>query len=318
MKKHFTIKKFLLFGEKIDCTLDLNNYQDIGNDANSLCYKYLDSIKTPKEKQLKKNNICLSIVIIFVIMTCIFSKVTTITEKGLSLKSLEDINFNNDSYKIISTIITVSSIFFSFMLESRKNFKAKADEEISLKKLYFSEFNDLIRHLEANLRVVVQIRMEMEENVKLEKPMEIHFENLKWPEDSILFQEKIATIIDHSNIENFSRLRLNIRNMNNSAVWLKEYCKNKDYTKENMIKMLDWEIWRIIKYYTIFSYMSENRFNYPNQKQVLLYYSRNKVNNKLNKLFENHSKVKKVKEIINEHIKLFLNDKMREKNIIFY
>ena len=279
-----------------------------------------DNAYTPRQKQLKKNSIHLVIgVILIIFISLLFASYYYV---DFDCNSIKWKSISADSYKkiieIIGIFITITATFVSFMLEKRMHIEIKAEEETSLKKLYYSEFNDLIRHLNANLKVVIEIRMRMDnENYNAVPPMNIHFENLKWPENSTLFMEEVTAIIDKSKVDDFSRLRLNIRNMNNSAEWLRNYCSSDSYSSDKMKEMIDWEIWRMMAYYVNFLYMNDHNFNFPTHKQLDNYISYPEIKEKLYSLFMNIDDRDKIESFVAKYIGLYYKDRRVSRNVIF-
>ena len=277
--------------------------------------------RTPKERQLQKNKIHFRIglaLIIIALFLFLSPYLFTIKIDGyrIDIDVIEKVAYGK-VIEIVSIFITIIATFSSVMLELRKHLEIKADEETSLRKLYFAEFNDLIRHLEANLMVTIEMKIRMENDANAVIPMSIHFENLKWPDKSILFMEKVAVIIDKSKVDDFSRLRLNLRNMNNSAEWLKNYCNTNFYTKEKMKEIIDWEIWRMMAYYVNFIYIRDHNFNFATPEQLDMYLSYPETKERLYNLFlsvrDRNNKIK----MAAKYIEMYYKDRRIRRNVIF-
>ena len=279
--------------------------------------------RTTTDRQLQKNKINCRIVISCIILVFIMSILQyyiDIEWNGCRLNfKLKQINGDENINVVekLGVFVTIISTFYSVMLELRKRLEIKVDEETSLRKLYFAEFNDLIRHLKANLLVIIEIRLRMRSDKSVVIPMNIHFENLKWPDKSILFMEKVATIIDKSKVDDFSRLRLNIRNMNNSAEWLKNYCNSSFYKKEKMEEMIDWEIWRMMAYYVNFLYMRDNNFNFPTLEQLDMYLSYPETKEILYNLFLSVDDRNDKMNMVAKFIEMYYNDRRERRNVVF-
>lgn len=162
---------------------------------------------------------------------------------------------------IYAVLVAIISLLVTELLKLHQ----LANNEVSFRKLYYSEFLDLVRHLEANLKVMIQIRKELKEGKT--KPQNIHFKNLKWPPESSLFSDDIINIIEKERVDDFSRLKLNIRNINNSAEWLNELAQNNNLKLEH----LEWEITRNMAYFVNFRYMVTHEFSFPSQKELDIY-----------------------------------------------
>lgn len=292
-----------------------------------------DDTKTPMQKLLEKYNkgikrcitIVVSLLLAYGLFYLIFWACGKILVNGETFQKIASfmicfliklwesnfiMNFLGIAIPVFTTLITV-------IFQIRNHLEIKADEEYSLKKLYFSEFEDLIRHLKANLKVAIEIRLRLGKKKNKKTPMEIHFENFKWPESSFLFSEKIATLIDKSKVDDFTRLRLNLRNMNNSAQWLKTYCKPKDYSSEKIKEMLDWEIWRMMAYYINFSYMQEHNFNFADWQQLGNYIATPSVKQALCELFMNIDNPDKRSQLVVYYLNMYNNDREEKRIVIF-
>lgn len=298
-----------------------------------------DDTKTPMQKLLEKYNKgikyckkCIIIVIslllaygllylifwacgFFFVNIEIFRKIASSMICFLSIFS--ELWKNNFIMNFLSISLPVFTTFITVIFQIRNHLEIKADEEYSLKKLYFSEFEDLIRHLKANLKVAIEIRLRLGKKKNKKTPMEIHFENFKWPESSFLFSEKIATLIDKSKVDDFTRLRLNLRNMNNSAQWLKAYCISKDYSSEKIKEMLDWEIWRMMSYYLNFSYMKKHNFNFADWQQLGNYISTPSVKQTLCELFMSIDNPDKRSQLVVYYLNMYNNDREEKRIVIF-
>jgi hypothetical protein len=165
-----------------------------------------------------------------------------------------------------------------------------ADEEASVK-LYYSEFQDFIRHLEANLKVMIQVRKEIASGrYHVEN---IHFDNLRWPASSSLFSDEMAKLIDRNRVDDFARLKVNIRNINNSASWLQQIAHNEQELQE----ALEWEITRHFGYLVNMYYLEKNEFCFPSPDEIDRYIHDNSIKNKLTSLFMDYEPADRKKEV---------------------
>ena len=150
----------------------------------------------------------------------------------------------------------VLGAIFAFLLGEKGKVKLLVEQEASTLKLYCSEIKDLIRNLEASLKIMLRIR---EELMAGKKTVEwVHFGNMVLPETSILFSDDIPKYIPRSHVDDFARLKINLRNINNSAVWL----RRKALRGEDMLEALEWEITRYHGYIVRFNYMCDNHFEF--------------------------------------------------------
>ena len=240
-------------------------------------------VRTPNEKRLKYLKIwkwvfCILFIILFV---------------AVIVYSIKD---NEKTYElfppqIIASVLSLLMACFTFLLNSNEKVKAIVSEEKSLINLYRSEFHDLKRHIEANLKVLIQIKMKTEDmsEKKGGKAEPIHFDNLSWPEKSILFSDDVAKIMNGDDgtgnfSDVFSRLRVNIRNINNSAAWLSRERPCGKKLREDV----EWEITRHFGFLLNLDYLEKNNFQWAELKNLEPFYNGNEAFDK-NK-WENYEK----------------------------
>ena len=271
--------------------------------------------KSPREKQLRRNRLSISISIFTYMLVITFIPWIIYLLRQL-WASNPHIYFNLGAISIeaISIFAATAITFIVFLCQKRTDIKLKIDEEDNVKKLYFSEFHDLIRHLEANLKVAIQIRETLEETHL--RPSEVHFENLKWPEASCLFSDKIAMIIDKSKVDDFTRLRLNLRNLNNSAEYMRSYCTSDNFNANTMTELLDWEISRMIGYYVNYLYLQEHQFSFASPKEIDEYLTYPSVKEKLVSLFMSAKTSPELK--VSKYLKNYYADRREKRNVVFH
>ena len=89
----------------------------------------------------------------------------------------------------VTNLLAVITTIIVFLLGRYFFLRAGASEEKSAKKLYFSEFEDLLRHINANLKVMVQLQYELDQSNEDCSVASVHLKNLQWPEKSCLFSD---------------------------------------------------------------------------------------------------------------------------------
>lgn len=205
------------------------------------------------------------------------------------------------NYKeIVAALISIWVAVLTYLLNERSKVKLMATEEASLQKLYYSEFIDFIRHLEANLKVMIQIRKKIKGSPGLAFVEAIHFENLSWPENSCLFSDDMAKIISKERVDEFSRLKVNLRNINNSSRWLRERIATTGVRGRQEI--IEWEITRHIGYLINMYYMKENEFNFASQNELDMFLNENSIKHRLTDLFMDYPA-----DVRNDEVDYFLN-----------
>lgn len=210
---------------------------------------------------------------------------------------------------LLTAVISIASIILTFLFSRLSQNLILKENELSLIRLYYSEFQDLIRHLEANVKIIAQVRKDI--SAKKHTVQSIHFENLKWPESSCLLSDEVSKIITKTLVDDYTRLKVNIRNINNSAEWLKTTSESKGITAEQ----LDWEITRYIGYLINFYYMRDHDFEFPNPKEMDLYIHEKSLVFKLTKLFMDYDASDREKQVRN-HINRYLDDRRMKRSVL--
>ena len=215
--------------------------------------------------------------------------------------------------QLVDVLIPLLVAILTFSLNELSKLKILAIEENNQKKLYYSEFEDLIRHLEANFKVMAELRNEL---TKGKTPADIHFDNLKWPITSCLFSDEMSKIIGRDKVDDFARLKVNLRNINNSAEWLSKVFGNKSLSKAHQQECLDWEMTRYFGYLLNFYYMKENNFSFPSLWQLDEFIEASAQKNKLSSLFIYEKDPKKRAKITTMYIERYLNDRREKRCVI--
>lgn len=219
----------------------------------------------------------------------------------------------SDSQTLAAAVISVWLGILTYLLTERGKVKTLADEEASMQKLYYSEFTDFTRHLEANLKVMIQIRRQLIEKPSKRQVESIHFINLKWPESSCLFSDSMAKIISKDRVDDFARLRVNLRNINNSGDWLHSI----DTSKTDILPDLEWEITRHIGYLLNMYYLAKNNFSFASQNELDMFVHENSIKNQLTGLFMDYT-AKERSEQIRFFIEKYYDDRRMKRAVLIH
>ncbi len=211
---------------------------------------------TPKEVEKRKMNVWKIAAICLFFISLISLAGIYIYYKITGYYNGDKVNINKIYLKHIAATIT---IFFDsvagFFITKYHTLKSEAMNERAKLKLYNSEFEDLLRHLIANMKILAKLICELKDSNSNPRVSSVHMANLKWPTSSCLFSDSMAMIIEDDNIESFARLKVNLRNINNSATYLTKYSESPSYNSDKMRELLEWELTRYFGYYTNFQYM---------------------------------------------------------------
>ena len=271
-------------------------------------YERFDKSKTPTQRRHQAMLIAVIVITAIILslffiyfLPCVHLRITWIPENI------------SDRIRLVDVLIPLLVAIFTFFMNELSKLKIKASEEVNQKKLYYSEFDDLIRHLEANFKVMAQLR----ESIQIGKtPEPIHFDNLSWPVSSCLFSDDMAKIIGRDKVDDFSRLKVNLRNVNNSAHWLKEAFKDKTLSLAEQRKILDWELARYVGYLMNLYYMKDNSFSFPSMWQLDEYMEGSSQRNRLSGLFMYEQDGEARLKLAEKYIEKYLNDRREKRSVI--
>lgn len=223
-----------------------------------------------------------------------------------------------DKFQTASLVVTAFVSVWVAILTSLWNDHSKAHilakEETAKKKLYFSEFEDLIRHLEANLKVMIEVHYQL---LYGKIPAGIHFINLSWPNFSCLLSDDITKLIDKNKVDDFARLKVNLRNIQNSSTWLSAYVQE-PHSHEEIKKAIEWEITRHIGYLVNFRYLKEYNFQSPTQNDIEFYIGEKHMKQYLTSLFMPYKGEGERMRKVEEYLNLYFRDRRERRSVLLY
>lgn len=214
-----------------------------------------------------------------------------------------------DYQQILAAFVALTGVIATIIANEIGKVKILAADEEATVKLYYSEFQDFIRHLEQNLKVLIQIRKEIK--VGKFNVESIHFDNLKWPTTSILFSDEMAKLIARDRVDDFARLKVNIRNINNSASWLQQAAQNHN----ELLKAIEWEIPRYFGYLINMYYLESNEFCFPSADQLDQFIHKNSFKNRLTRLFMDYEAKDRLEEV-DSFIDHYLDDRRMKRSVL--
>ncbi|MEE0991171.1 MAG: hypothetical protein UIC45_07620 [Paludibacteraceae bacterium] len=243
--------------------------------------------------------------IIFILLVVFFVITIDILVPDFRLFSpflLKDIQITASAIGFLGAIITILSREYA-------RIKTAIEEDVSTLKLYYSEFSDFIRHLEANIKILIEIRKQATWT-KIDV-QSIHSENLKWPENSILLSDEMAKLIPKNKVDDFTRLKINIRNINNSSKWLTELINQNKLT----VSELDWEISRYFGYLINLYYLREHDFKFASHDELDNYIDENFIKFRLTELFMSYPANDRMKRV-EYYMESYQNDRRMKRAIL--
>jgi len=285
--------------------------------------KRYDRKKTPNQK---RKCIILSLIVVWFVLILLFM---TFLLWLIGIIPLCDSLRNNLSEipefsSIIAALTALVAAVLTFLLNELSKVNVLAKEEAAQKKLYFSEFEDLIRHIEANLKVMIEVRKQLSEGYI---PASIHFINLSWPNTSCLYSDDIAKVLDKRKVDDFARLKVNLRNIQNSSEWLAKYVQEQ-HTHEELCNSIDWEIARHIGYLMNFQYLKNNNFQFPSQNELDYYIKEKHLKEYLSQLFMSYSgkpedtskedNYSRRMEMVDKYLGMYYDDRRMQRSVLIY
>ncbi len=148
----------------------------------------------------------------------------------------------------------------------------------SEKKFYEGEIEDFARHLIANINILKELDDDLTKNKSISKIGYIHFSNLKVPHDSILLSNIAMEHTLFDNLKALARLKVNIRNINNSADYLEHLAKNNCDINE-LHSAIKWEIRRHIGLWIRLEFFEDKR-DMPEDIELKKFVAKKTINEK--------------------------------------
>lgn len=217
----------------------------------------------------------------------------------------------------VAAVAAILVAVLTFLLNELSKVKILVQQEVAQKKQYFSEFEDLIRHLEANLKVMIELRKQLSIGVV---PASIHFINLSWPNFSCLYSDDIVKVLDKGKVDDFARLKVNLRNIENSSKWLSDFVQE-THSYDEQCSAIDWEIARHIGYLINFQYLKQNHFQFPSQSELDCYIKHKHIKEYLSQLFMSYSSesecINRMK-MVDKYLKVYYDDRRVRRNVLIH
>lgn len=147
--------------------------------------------------------------------------------------------------------------------------KTERVQEDTITDMFGNAVDDLIRHIVAGYMVLYKIQQDMLPlGTHTKKPAKVHFSNLKVSQQSLLMSDEFDNNLVVQEFKNLPRLRVNIRNINNSAEYMERYLDDSAYDPTHMYNIIEWEMNRYMGYFVNFMFFKENNmFRFPDETE---------------------------------------------------
>lgn len=222
-------------------------------------------------------------------------------------------------------LIAIISFFFNRIV-SVKNKIAEEDAKIEI---YHEEIKELTRHLLANLNILKGLDESIEQG-EVKSVGEIHFTNIKIPADSILLSNDPIQNSLCDDLNNIARLKVNIRNINNSADYLERLATKEKFDIKELHKAIQWEIVRYVGLLAQLRFFEENRnFKMPTIKQLKIYVDVRRIReyiaselapkekDKFDKIIE-HKAGRADYDYVNKYMERFYKDREEKRDLLTF
>ena len=218
---------------------------------------------------------------------------------------------SNNKFDAIIGIIPLITLLWSLYLKD----KQKWEKQIKHTEKFCDLVNELGRHVQAGLRILLTIKYKMENDATF-RPAQVHFSNLKVLSHLMSTEWDNYIIVDKFN--NLPKLRVNIRNLDNSAKYMEEYIESSAYNRDDMLKIIDWEITRYIGYITRFMFFAEKKsFVLPELDKLWIYVESNNTLEDIAKTIKIQGKSEEeIKTVLNNYFQNYISDSDKEKMIL--
>lgn len=212
---------------------------------------------------------------------------------------------------IIALVVPFAGWIYAVYTREKRKMQMR---EISMDR-FCESVDELQRHLCANLNVLINIKYALDRD-KSFRPAKVHFTNLKVLSHLSSTEWDDSIIVDK--FANLHNLRVCIRNIDNSAVYMEEYVGKASYDGAEMKKIVEWEIVRYIGYIIRFRFFTKDKsFMLLNTEQIKIYVRFNDVLDDLVKGIKVGDKERpKVRGDIESYYNRFITDREVQREVL--
>lgn len=240
--------------------------------------------------------------------------ITSILIFAFLMYEIEVKDWLQDWRRFLFSIPPIAITLFTWLWKQIVDIDAKIESEKMECAKYGAALEDLIRHLTANFKVMEKILDEMEKD-NTYFPAKIHFQNLSIDPNSIILKQVPVKLTNYKNVNEFNRLAINCRNINNSADYLAALAVDVIKDRDKMMRAIKWEMARYIGYLiNFYFFVYRNQFRFPSEDQVKLFSYDGEIRYKIRGLFL--SKATDKDKYLDLYIDTYLKDRFESRNIV--
>ena len=230
---------------------------------------------------------------------------------SIILKSIK----TEDGVGVAQVYVALLAPFAGWLYTVYRRERDKANARKEATERFCDYVNELCRHIEAGLCVLYNIKCKMDLNPTY-RPARIHFTNLK-----VLSQLSSSEFDANMIIDEFSHLpelRVNIRNIDNSAEYMAEYVTLLGYSAVKMKEAIEWEMVRYVSYIARLKFFTyQKSFILPSVNQLILFVRFADVINEISKIIKQNCKSEKdIRESIEGYYRRFLDDRNLQRELL--
>ena len=227
---------------------------------------------------------------------------------------LKSIKIEGDA-EVAQVYVALLAPFAGWLYTVYRRERDKANARIEATERFCDYVNELCRHIEAGLCVLYNIKSKLDSDPYY-RPASIHFTNLKVLSQLSSSEYDANMIIDE--FSNLPELRVNIRNIDNSAEYLAEYVTLPGYRANKMKESIEWEMVRYVSYIARLKFFTyQKSFILPSVNQLILFVRFADVINEISKIIkQNGQNENYVRESIEGYYKRFLDDRNLQREIL--
>ena len=230
---------------------------------------------------------------------------------SIILKSIKTVN----GVGVAQVYVALLAPFAGWLYTVYRRERDKANARKEATERFCDYVNELCRHIEAGLCVLYSIKCAMDKD-ETYRPARIHFTNLKVLSQLSSSEYDANMIIDE--FSNLPELRVNMRNIDNSAEYMAAYVNSSKYDPDKMKGIIEWEIVRYVSYIARLKFFTyQKSFILPSVDQLILFVRFADIINEISKTIKTDYKTEdQLRNDMQSYYDRFLKDRKEKREIL--